>query len=71
MSSTDIGKKKTTKPVRFCWPLSFGPIDRCAAILASLLISFQMKSYAMLCCTWRRSKVYHTVNNIETCSLKK
>jgi len=40
----DTGKKNSTKPVRFCWPLTFGPIDRCTAILASLLISFQIKS---------------------------
>ena len=27
--------KNSTKPVRFCWPLTFGPIDRCAAIRAA------------------------------------
>jgi len=36
--------------------MTFGPIDRCAAISASLLISFQMKSNKMLCCACRRCK---------------
>jgi len=35
--------KNSTKLVRFCWPLTFGPIDRCAAISASLLIHFKLK----------------------------
>jgi len=50
--------------VRFCWPLTFGPVDRCAAILASLFISFQMKSYTKLCCTCRRSIVTRSLKKI-------
>jgi len=34
--------KRSTKPVRFCWPLTFGPIDRCPVILASLFVWFQI-----------------------------
>jgi len=30
--------------------LTFGPIDRCAATLALLFVSFQIKSYTMPCC---------------------
>ena len=60
-------KKKSTKTVRSCWPLTFGPIDRCAAILASLLISFQIESCTMLC--WladdRNLHLEEIVSNIE------
>jgi len=36
--------------VRICWPLTFGgPIERCAAALAPLFISFQIKSCTTLC----------------------
>jgi len=31
------------------WPLAFGPIDRCAAILVSLVVSVQMQRNTMLC----------------------
>jgi len=27
--------KNLTKPVKFCWPLTFGPKDNCAVILTS------------------------------------
>jgi len=35
--------------VRFSWLLTFGLIKRCAAILASLFIQFQIKHCTMLC----------------------
>jgi len=56
--------------VRFCGPLTFGPIDRCVAILASLFFSFQMKSCTMLCCACRQSKGHHTSDSFVTHSLK-
>jgi len=43
-----------TNPVSLGHTLTFCPIDRCAAILASVLVSFRMKSYAILCCACRR-----------------
>jgi len=46
-SSTDTCEKSSTKPVRFCCPLSFGPTERCATISASLFISFQTKCYVL------------------------
>jgi len=36
--------KNSTKPVRFCWPLTFGPIDRCAAILPSCSFHFKLNA---------------------------
>ena len=60
-------KKNLTKPVRFWWPLTFGPIDRCAAILISLLISCQIESWTMLC--WlaenHNSQLEKIVSNFE------
>jgi len=42
--------KNSTKPVRFSWPFTFGPIDRCAAILASLShFPFHFKLKAAQC----------------------
>jgi len=56
--------KKSTNPVRLGQPLTFCPIDRCAAILASMFISFRMKRYAILCCACRRSSGHHAAENI-------
>jgi len=36
--------KNSMELVRFCWPLAFGPTDRCAGILLSLLIYFKVKA---------------------------
>jgi len=40
-------KKKSTKLVNFRWPCTFQLIDRLAAIMASLFISFQIGSYKL------------------------
>ena len=48
-SSTVTSEKSSTKPVRFCSPLIFVPINRCATLLASLFISFQTKWNKILC----------------------
>jgi len=42
--------KTLKKPVNFYWLFTFVPMDRCAGILASLFIWFQIKSNTMLCC---------------------
>jgi len=47
-------------PVSFCQPLTFCPIDRCVGILALQFISFQMKTYTMLCCACRQPKTLHS-----------
>ena len=44
-----IGNKNSTKPTRFRWLLTFGLLNRCTAILASLFIPFQIGSCPMLC----------------------
>jgi len=60
-------KKNSMKPVRLCQTLTIGPIDRCAAILAPLFISFQIKSCTMLC--WladdRNLQLEEIVSNFE------
>jgi len=53
-----VGKKNSMKPVSFHQPLTFGVIDRCAAILASLFISNLKLHDAVLAC--RHFKGYHT-----------
>ena len=52
-------------PVRFCWPLTFGPIDWYTAILTSIAGHFNSNENihnGMLAC--RQSKGHHTTSSI-------